>query len=284
MLFYFQKIIRWIVFSNIWMALCAASLALQTFFAINAVPNFWFIVFVFSSTLSAYTLQRLLKPDKIKIKSARHHWIDQHHQTSYILLVLSVAASLSSLFFLPYKIIFFALPLGGISLFYAGNFLKVFKFSYENLRSLPGLKIFLIAASWSVLAGVLPAYISQNIYFADAGLVCAVIFLLIFALSIPFDIRDVTLDPKSQKTIPQVFGLRSAKKIAVVLLILVLIIGTVYFHFLIFFPLLIIVCLYTVLISTPNKPELFYTGLVDGLIMLFSLAVIADMLLINACQ
>ena len=80
-----------------------------------------------------------------------------------------------------------------------------------RLRDVPGLKIFLIAFVWSYVTEGLPALINgEPIYY----LALFERFLFIFAITIPFDIRDVNYDASHLATIPQYFGINTAKCMA----------------------------------------------------------------------
>ena len=89
----------------------------------------------------------------------------------------------------------------------------IFPFNSENknLRKRPGLKIFIVAAVWSLLIVVLP--IINFTYKLDASLLFYFIQVLIFVVVVilPFEIRDLNSDPKQLHTIPQIIGVNSTK-------------------------------------------------------------------------
>ncbi len=75
-----------------------------------------------------------------------------------------------------------------------------------GLRSVPGLKLFVIAFVWAFTTGFLPA-----IWNGHNGW-CWLLerFLWTMALTIPFDVRDVKLDAQSIKTLPHIIGPRNS--------------------------------------------------------------------------
>jgi hypothetical protein len=88
----------------------------------------------------------------------------------------------------------------------------------KNLRSIPGLKIFIVATVWSLLIVFLPiidCYDKINvivfIYFIQ-------IFIYVFVAILPFDIQDLNLDIKILNTVPQNIGIQSTKNLGFVLL------------------------------------------------------------------
>lgn len=75
-----------------------------------------------------------------------------------------------------------------------------------GLRSVPGLKLFVIAFVWAFTTGFLPA-----IWNGHSGWWWLLErFLWTMALTIPFDVRDVKLDAQSIKTLPHVIGPRNS--------------------------------------------------------------------------
>lgn len=278
MLFYLQKIIKWFVFSNLWIALCAVALTLQTYILLGVEPNNWLLLFVFCSTLSAYTLQRLLKSETLPKKSIRHLWLDQHQKTSYALLFLALSFGIFSLIMLPAKIIYMALPLGFISLLYAGNFLKKLKLPYENLRSVPMIKIFLISGSWVVTTVGLPLFLLPD--FPENSIYLFLLnFGLITAVTIPFDIRDIDVDLSFQKTLPQLLGIKLSKLISAFIIVICTLMTSVVFELYLFFPISSIFTIVCIKMTHSSRNELFFTGIMDGNILLIALSGMADVLL-----
>ncbi len=80
-----------------------------------------------------------------------------------------------------------------------------------NLRDVPGIKIFLISAVWSVACVALPA---GDTFSTLECLMFLSVFLLIFSLAICFDIRDIGVDEPKKRTIPQMVGVSGSKWIS----------------------------------------------------------------------
>lgn len=84
----------------------------------------------------------------------------------------------------------------------------------KSLREISGLKIFLVALVWTGLTLVYPmlnANIPLQLYWKEI----LGFFLFFFAVTIPFDIRDLQFDLPMHMTIPQVLGINGAKVLAI---------------------------------------------------------------------
>lgn len=89
----------------------------------------------------------------------------------------------------------------------------------KSLREIAGLKIFLVALVWTGLTLVYPmlnANIPLQLYWKEIS----GFFLFFFAVTIPFDIRDLQFDLPMHKTIPQVLGINGAKVLAIGLILM----------------------------------------------------------------
>ena len=142
-----------------------------------------------------------------------------------------------------------------------------------GLRDLPGVKIFMVAISWSFLCGLMPIWISG---FSDMEpiqiiFVCLEKLFFIIAITIPFDIRDLKYDHVSNNTIPQVFGVTRSIYIANGLLLVAALCGVfsgvfsaeVLAGLMLSYATTMIVLLYV----DEEKPELYYSGLIDATIV-----------------
>lgn len=101
--------------------------------------------------------------------------------------------------------------------------------SVRNIRNSPGIKIFIVALVWSGVTVLLPlvdnyeVLISGKGFALDAGIEWLQRCLFIVVLTIPFEIRDMTVDDLSLGTIPQKVGVKRAKSLGIFLLCLVLV-------------------------------------------------------------
>ena len=108
-----------------------------------------------------------------------------------------------------------------ITIFYSLPLYKTKK-SIFRLREIACLKIFLISFVWSASTILLPIIQSANHFNKNHVLaMLAERFLFVFAITIPFDIRDMQADAKEKLlTIPLLLGKKNAMVLANILLIL----------------------------------------------------------------
>jgi hypothetical protein len=111
---------------------------------------------------------------------------------------------------------------GVITFLYAIPFLPkhLFLDEQQNLRSISGLKVYIIALVWSGVTVLLP--LLNNNYNLNYDVVITFIqrFLFVFVLMLPFEIRDMKYDSLKLSTIPQQIGIKQTKLIGVLLLML----------------------------------------------------------------
>ena len=149
-----------------------------------------------------------------------------------MIFMLSLPLIIFSSFSLSLNHVIALLPLGIISLGYT---IPVIREGSNNigLREIPGLKIFLIAFVISCVTVLLPVISSrEETSFSDSEILYLFIerFLFVFAITIPFDIRDLPFDKINQtKTIPVMLGENKAKIISYSALLLCMVAGILHF-------------------------------------------------------
>nr|WP_321450624.1 hypothetical protein [uncultured Carboxylicivirga sp.] len=199
----FFKLTLFIVYSNIWVALSAAALT-YAFFIINKVPirlnsvalNFGL---TFISYNYIYFIGHITKPSEMDAQ--RNTWIKKHR---FIIVALLLAAAFwvgSQLIRLHLIQHLLLVPLAALSIFYLLPLKKP-----SGIRWIPGLKIIIIAFSWSFL--IVPFTFSHLLPVKTIITQTIFTFLFIIALAIPFDLRDIKHDGKQLKTLPQLVGIR----------------------------------------------------------------------------
>lgn len=146
------------------------------------------------------------------------------------------------------------------------------------LRSIPILKIFLIAYVWASISSFLPAILDGTQIFQEKNLMifCAH-FLFIIAITLPFDIRDFKSDKNNfLQTIPHLIGEIPTKLFALFCLSgFYLIISNYLDHgFLMLFSILTGVL---ILLSSPRRNYYYYLLFIDGTIMLYFFMIILSL-------
>ncbi|MFT4839492.1 MAG: hypothetical protein ACJAWA_000400 [Nonlabens sp.] len=127
------------------------------------------------------------------------------------------------------------------SLFYAFPLIR-----HHNLRQVPIIKLVLVAISWVIIICFLPlksvyvnfvyTYDSLSSPITDSvkwlyALDIVQLLLLIIALCIPFEIRDLQYDSPQLKTLPQLIGIHRTKLLGVSLCIIYLVMEIIQFGF-----------------------------------------------------
>ena len=205
------KILDFLIASNVYVAFGVVSLTLLSL-DIREIEHTNLLWFVFFATLFVYNLIRLVNVNSIfySSESLRHEIINRFRTFFWIVCIVSCLlcfyffVTISEYIFLP------IIGLGFVSIIYG---LPIYKSGFHlfRLRDIPGFKIFLIAFVWAYVTEGLPALINgEPLYF----LALFERFLFIFAITIPFDIRDVNYDASHLATIPQYFGINTAKWMA----------------------------------------------------------------------
>lgn len=228
--------------------------------------DWYYLGFVFCSTLVTYTFQRYMKLHyQEKLHGPRMAWMEKHLILVKITLLLGTCGALFfSLYLSVFSLIVLAV-LGIISFFYAYKFNLTNR--KTNLREIPGIKIFLIGLVWALSCSVIPS-IETGLPYSLISNFALGYLLYIIAITIPFDIRDIDADALHQKTIPQLVGKKGAKAIAIGLLIAsyLVMLSPRYFDLGLLIAMLISVA--GVLLTKKERNELFFSFFIDGLLIL----------------
>ncbi|MCM4157487.1 hypothetical protein [Gramella sp. AN32] len=107
--------------------------------------------------------------------------------------------------------------LGLFTLLYAVPFLG----RSGNLRSLPTIKVFIIALVWAGTTFLLPLIDAGNILGTEILIDFFQRFLFVLVLILPFEIRDLQFDKEDLATIPQLLGVLQTKIFGTFLLFII---------------------------------------------------------------
>ena len=282
-----KSVFDFLLFSNIFMSLCAIAQGLVTFALIGSKPVYAVLAILFVSTLAIYNFSMLIsKPQKpVQSPHKREQWFFSHYRLMVTLTIVSVLCMLPLLVQISTESIILLVFLGLLSVAYG---LPLFTLGDKKfgLRNIPGLKQFMITLVWTMSTVLLPLLEAQHLHFStlsmrDTTILIAKRFLFIGALTVPFDIRDLFHDKQSGlKTVPVVFGEKNAYLFCQVLLA-----GYIILLFLFrnnglnndFWALTITAILAGWLIfkSTWEKNEYYYFFFVDGILILQYLLIVA---------
>ena len=203
MIKYLKKHLLFCINTNFFVALAVLCLHLSSEILLNN-SNSRISIFIFFATILTYNFQRIIIIQN-GIDNKKRSWIKKNKKTIYFTAISSLAISL--ILFLNFK-----LPTQ-IAIIVC----SIISFLYPlYLRSIPYFKIFIISIVWTFVSITLlvienEVYIDQNIYYLHISRFC-----FVFAITIPFDIRDIAIDFKNIKTIPIRFGEKISRYIGVI--------------------------------------------------------------------
>lgn len=278
-----MKALSFLIHSNIVIALAAVSLAMATGAELGIAFQFhdYFLV-IFLATLFDYNLHRFIalynEPDNMHPEMQL--WSAGNRKRLKLILLLSSAGLAISLFFVAKEILVVLLPLALLSFSYSIRFPGQQKYS-SFLLWVPGIKTLLIALVWSSATVFIP-FLQSGFTTGSTSvmLIFAERFAFIFAIAIPFDIRDMKRDALAGiMSIPVIFGKKRALQICNSLMIVSLCIAC-YHYFsenmpFVFIAYFVSIVLTLIFINSRkiNSYPFYYHGILDGSILLHGLLI-----------
>ena len=254
-----KSFIRFLVFSNILVAFCVLALALSTELLLGAV-NYKISQFVFFATLFTYNFQRIVRIWR-GVNHVRKKWLDKHKIA--IISLTIIGGILSFYLFLEFQ------PKTQIVIAISAVASLLYPF---GLRKIPHLKIIIIATVWTISTMFLLVVESNHPIDQNIALHLIARFLFIFAIIIPFDIRDLKYDKLSLKTIPIVFGESKARLVALGALFIAEIIAIIQylnfglsFKYLLSFSLLMLLSSIMIIKSNQKQSDMYFSFWVESM-------------------
>lgn len=270
-----MKILKFLFYSNFWISsiggIYAAFLAWGNY---NKFPDL-LLIFIPLSIFIAYNFLRLwqVKDYSLDTASERHvYYIKYQEFIKWFSYCFSIIWILCLTFF-PFKIVLSLVPLAIISLLYHPPLIiNIFKL---NLREIPHLKSILVGICWGYLLYLFPSLLIDNFkwYFLYNFFFLSLYF---WAITIPFDIRDLAQDEiKNVPTLAVKLGTTKVKQISIISLILCSILSLIgaYLDFLkpiLAYSLAIsfILSIFIVYKAETDKPTWRFDAFIDGSMLL----------------
>lgn len=125
---------------------------------------------------------------------------------------------------------YFTMQLTGIIIVVFGGFaLLTFLYAIpllknKNLRNVTGLKITIVAVVWAGVTVLIPLINKSVMLDMDFWITLIQRFLFVFALTLPFEIRDLQFDDLTLETLPQRVGVKKTKIIGTLMLLFMMLI------------------------------------------------------------
>jgi hypothetical protein len=270
------------IFSNSWIAIGAG--CITYYFSTHCLSSFHhssflYAVFVTTLTFTSYNFQRLLKQrNNEKPISIRHFWINEHIILLKILtLIGSVISVILAYNLLTYRVVLYSIPMIIFVLFYA----QVSPF-FKGIRSILLLKNIITALVWTYTVLIVPIILNEPLFsfvevFLKYKMEIFALFLFIFGVSIPFDIRDKEQDQGKIKTFVGLIGVTASKWISLGCfsisgyLVFILEWYTVQIS--------LLIALVLLWFTNSNRSEWFYSFFWDGILVFFGLGILIENLL-----
>jgi len=174
----------------------------------------YFLGFVFFASISGYNFVKYASIAKLHHKS-----LTDSLRTIQIFSLLSLGALLYFSLYMRLSFLYAAIILGILTLFYA---IPIFP-KESNLRTISGLKIYIIALVWALVAGLLPNFYVGEPITTDTVVLIMQYALFVLAITLPFEIRDLNYDVPQLATIPQRIGVKNTKILGLLLLFLMVV-------------------------------------------------------------
>lgn len=197
--------------ASVHVALSVISLYAITIELFQLPYNLSLMAFIGLSTIVGYNFVKYgVEAEKYLIVSNSYH--KRIQAFSFICFGFAVYFALQ----LRFELLLAIGLLGLLSVFYALPVLPKAK----NLRSLGIIKIFIVALVWAGITVLLPFLDSYQHLSWNSTLISIQRFLLVMALMLPFEVRDMAYDDVALKTIPQRVGVGGTKRLGLVLMAL----------------------------------------------------------------
>lgn len=266
-----MKTVRFIVYSNLLISFTAGLLSFGFVSFLGFDDAIFYFLSVFFATLFIYNFQRIPRLNEVTDQySDRHIWLKKNKKTLYILISIGLLGAIITYFqFLTIQNDFvFLVIIGVIGVMYALKTLNG-----RALRDYSYIKIHIIALTWVLVTAVWPLIREEVSFLYHLELLVALYFILL-AVTIPFDIRDLSYDDKIKKTIPQIMGVKQSIILSFVFLISGFFLIAYYENGFLknpFFYISFIGFLVLILGSKQSRKEMYFSGWIDGWIIFLGL-------------
>lgn len=223
------RMVKALAFTHIWIALGAAGAAAATLLVHGYPADTWTPLIVSGilgigvSTGCIYTWQRRIKLRKNpeSIPTRRRAFLQRSENAMalvWVALALVWAVASASLW-KPYAELLLSHAgvlaiMAALALGYASNPLT----GGRGLRDIPRVKWPVIAVAWGLVTGWLPLQFVPDA--VDVSFLAQSVFLqtvFVAGITLPFDVRDVAVDPVGLRTVPQQVGDRTTTWLALAL-------------------------------------------------------------------
>ncbi len=210
---FFKRFFEFYINSSIHVSFAVVALTLITYLSLNIFIDKTLIAFVFFGSITGYNFVKYAEVAGLHHRSLTSslRWIQIFSFLCFLLMCFFG-------FNLSREVLLTLAILGGLTLFYA---VPIFS-RKRNLRSLQGIKIFIVALVWSGVTVLLPLFQIGGAIDWDVWMIFIQRFLFVITIILPFEIRDIQFDSETLGTIPQKIGKKRTQILGALFLLFLL--------------------------------------------------------------
>jgi len=210
---FLKRVFAFYINASIHVALAVLSLLAITVLEYHLVIPIELWLFVFLGALTGYNFVKYAK-----VAGLHHRSLTQSLKTIQVFSGICFVLLAFIAFKLSIQTLMITAAFGLATFFYAVPFVR-----HKNLRNFSGLKIFVVAFVWAGVTVIMPVVASEATISIDILLTFLQRILIVVALILPFEIRDVPYDALNLKTLPQQVGVRNTKLLGLAVLLICLV-------------------------------------------------------------
>jgi len=271
-----RDIINLLLYGGAFIGLCAACITALTFELTGDLGQLQlsYVLLMGVSTAALYSGHRVIGLHKVSHVTSNERYRVIRRYKAHIWLYCAVWVLCSVWLFIPLasvEFILWLLPGGSIAILYVLPMLS----KGRRLRDMGWVKILLIGWSWAWLTAFLPALYIQHEPVFISVLMGIGRMLFIIAITIPFEIRDITIDGSvGLTTVPVYFGMEKTIRWGIYLCLFLIVLVTINsFHYRdaaygISMSLISVFTIWILKKSQKVTDDYFFSGLTDGTMIL----------------
>ncbi len=210
------QIFNFYINASIHVALAVYALSFITIIQLNISYNEHILYFIFFASITGYNFVKYFGLAKFHHRSLAN-WL----RIIQLFSLICFGFMIYYVVLLERNTIIIVTILALITFFYATPFLpkNVFLDNKYKLRSVGGLKVYVIAFVWAFVTIILPVTDNDHPINFDVFVMLLQRYLFVVVLILPFDIRDLHYDSLKLSTIPQRIGIKNTKILGITLLL-----------------------------------------------------------------
>ncbi len=209
-----KKVFKFYINSSIHVALAMISLVKITFIKFDILGADTYLYFGFFGSIISYNFVKYSSSANLY-----HRRLTKSMNTIKVFTGISCVILIYLALQLSTDVLFYLFPFFLLTILYA---IPIFP-KKKNLRSVAGIKIFIIALLWAGTTMLIPISFIEGQLDFDMIIELIQRFLFVIVMMLPFEIRDLQYDANELGTVPQIIGITRTKIFGSILLVFFLI-------------------------------------------------------------